>query len=619
MAQMERIHTHQLELHRPMIPLFQHSIIPLLSCLLLLTSFSNSFAQNTPVVSGVSAKGGSAAGGEPMKYTNPILAGFYPDPSICRVGDDYYLVNSTFAYYPGIPVFHSKDLVNWELIGYVIDRANQLNYDSLGVSRGIFAPAIRYHDGRFYVTCTFVDAGGNFVCTAKHPAGPWSKPVWLPQVSGIDPSLFFDERAESPDLGRDVKAYILYNSVAPAGKPLYQGHRTIRMRGFDIKTLRVLDDERILVNGGTDIKEEPVWIEGPHIFKVNGYYYLICAQGGTAENHSEVVFRSDNVNGPYVPYADNPILTQRDLNPERANPITCTGHADFVETQEGSWWAVFLGCQPYPPYEKDYYNTGRETFLAPVTWKSGWPTIVQHGQTVAYHYSYPLPAVEQKGALRYGGNFEYTDDFGEKSLDLNWEFLRAPKEKWYSLTEKPGYLAVRLRPETCAGKMNPSFLGRRQQHAESSASTAMLFSPADANEKAGLLVFQNESHFYYLCKSMRDNERVIELYKSIDNPDSVDKMELVTSRTLAPNSENREIYLRIDAHGEYYSFLFSSEAGKWITLKDSLDASFLSTKVAGGFVGCMYALYSTSLGKPSDNTSYFDWFKYKGTNEPDNK
>ena len=178
---------------------------------------------------------------------------------------------------------------------------------------------------------------------------------------------------------------------------------------------------------------------------------------------------------------------------------------------------------------------------------------------------------------------------------------------------------MRLRPETCAGKSNPGFLGRRQQHAESSASTAMLFSPADANEKAGLLVFQNETHFYYLCKSMRDNEPVIELYKSIDNPDSVDKMELVASRGLDPNTGNRKVYLRIDAHGAFYSFRFSSEAGKWNTFKDSLDASFLSTKVAGGFVGCMYALYATSLGKPSDNTSYFNWFKYKGTNEPDNK
>ena len=555
-------------------------------CLLLLTG--NSVAQNK------------------MEYENPILSGFYPDPSICRVGDDYYLVNSTFAYFPGIPVFHSRDLVNWKLIGYVIDRPDQLNYDSLGVSRGIFAPAIRYHNGTFYVTCTFVDAGGNFVCTAKDPAGPWSKPVWLPQVSGIDPSLFFDT---------DGKAYLVHNSVPPEGKPLYQGQRTIRMCSFDTARLRVANDEKILVNGGTDIKEKPIWIEGPHIFKVDGYYYLICAQGGTAEGHSEVVFRSKDVWGPYVSYEGNPILTQKDLSPDRANPITCTGHADFVETQEGTWWAVFLGCQPYLPYEKDYYNTGRETFLAPVTWKDGWPTIIPHGREVSHHYPYPLQPAEVKGELRYSGDIEYADNFDSKSLDLNWEFLRAPHEKWYSLTEKPGWLAMKLRPETISEKMNPSFIGRRQQDAHSSASTAMEFTPRADNEKAGLIVFQNETHFYYLCKSMNDGHPFVELYRSADTDQPGDGMELIGSQMLDGSSSDGAIDLRIKSLGSSYSFLYRTTPGDWKSLKENVDASFLSTKVAGGFVGCFYALYATSIGKPSENSAYYDWFKYKGKNE----
>ena len=560
----------------------------------------------------------SFAGNE-MEYTNPILAGFYPDPSICRVGDDYYLVNSTFAYFPGIPVFHSRDLVNWKLIGYVIDRPDQLNYDSLGVSRGIFAPAIRYHNGTFYVTCTFVDGGGNFVCTAKNPAGPWSKPVWLPPVSGIDPSLFFDN---------DGKAYIVYNSVAPDGKPLYQGHRTIRMRGFDTGKLAVLDDEKILVNGGTDLNEHPIWIEGPHIFKVHDLYYLICAQGGTAENHSEVVFRSKDVWGPYVSYKGNPILTQRDLNPGRDYPITCTGHADFVETQNETWWAVFLGCQPYKPYEKDYYNTGRETFLAPVTWKTSaddtaarhlddehaWPTIIPHGEEVSYTYPYPLPRDENFTGIPHGGNFEYTDNFDSDSLDLNWEFLRAPHKKWYSLTEKPGWLAIELRPETCSGRMNPSFIGRRQQHEHSTASTLMDFSPRADNEKAGLVVFQNETHFYYLCKSLEEGHPVIQLYKSTDG--TGDGIELLARKKLSSTSGDTKVYLKIHADGgSGYSFYYGFAPDKWNLLEGSLDASFLSTKVAGGFVGCMYALYATSLGKPGLNSAFFDWFKYKGMNE----
>jgi len=538
-----------------------------------------------------------------LEYTNPILAGFYPDPSICRVGDDYYLVNSTFAYYPGIPVFHSRDFVNWKLIGYVINTPDELNYDSLGVSRGIFAPAIRYHNGLLYVTCTFVDGGGNFVVTAKDPAGPWSKVAWLPQVNGIDPSLFFDD---------DGRAYLVYNSIAPDDKPLYEGHRTIRMRGFDVAELRVMDDEHILVNGGTDIAKKPVWIEGPHIFKVDGQYYLIAAQGGTAEDHSEVVFKSRKVEGPYVPYEDNPILTQRDLDPERKNPITCTGHADFVKTPGGEWWAVFLGCQPYPPDTGNYYNTGRETFLAPVTWKDGWPTVVPPGQLLAYHYPYPHPSAQEKGQLRYGGSFDYRDDFSLDKLDLNWEFLRAPKEDWYSLTEKPGFLSMRLRPETCGGKGNPSFLGRRQQHANSAASTAMQFAPKRDNEKAGLLVFQNEMHFYYLCESFGGGQPVIQLYKSSDE---AGEMQLVASRKLSREEGGSEIRLKIESHGNTYSFLCSLNGESWEMVKEGVDGTFLSTKVAGGFVGCMYALYATSLGKPSESTAHFDWFAYEGNSQ----
>ncbi len=536
---------------------------------------------------------------EPQEeYTNPILAGFYPDPSICRVNDDYYLVNSTFAYYPGIPVFHSRDLVHWRLIGYCIDKPDELKYDSLGVSRGIFAPAIRYHNGLFYVTCTFVDGGGNFVVTSANPAGPWSKPVWLPQVSGIDPSLFFDD---------DGKAYIVYNSEAPENTPLYPGHRTIRMRGFDMAKATVRDDERILVNGGTNIAMKPVWIEGPHIFKVDGRYYLIAAEGGTAEDHSEVVFRSERVEGPYTPYAQNPILTQRDLSPERADPITCTGHADFVETQHGTWWAVFLGCQPYA---HDFFNTGRETFLAPVTWKDGWPFIIPKGEVVPRTSPYPLPASRERGSQPYGGSFAYTDNFNETRLDLNWEFLRAPRTRWYSLQERPGFLTLKLRPETCNGKENPSFVGRRQAHARSSAQTVLDFMPRGEKEKAGLLVFQNETHFYYLCKSEVNGRQVVQLFKAAEPPAN---LALLASHDLSDTKADHPLHLRIESHDATYSFLWSLDGTTWETLKADVDATFLSTKTAGGFVGCMYALYATSAGTPSTNRASFDRFSYKGT------
>ena len=232
---------------------------------------------------------------------NPILTGFYPDPSIVKVGPDYYLINSTFSYFPGIPVMHSKDLKNWKQIGNVIDRPEQMDFMGERLTRGLFAPAISYYKGTFYVTCTDIDHDGNFVVTAKNPAGPWSNPVKIPQVRGIDPSIYFDESTD--------KAYIIYNSDAPDRKPLYSGHRTIRMYEFDYQNLKVVGEEKQLVNGGVDLSKKPVWIEGPHILKHNGWYYLYAAEGGTSVNHSEVVLRSKDVWGPYVPFEGNPILT----------------------------------------------------------------------------------------------------------------------------------------------------------------------------------------------------------------------------------------------------------------------------------------------------------------------
>lgn len=541
-----------------------------------------------------------------QKFTNPILAGFYPDPSICRVGSDYYLVNSTFSYFPGINVFHSKDLVNWKLIGYVLDRREQLNLDGQGVSRGIFAPAIRYHNGIYYVTCTLVDIGGNFVSTSKSPSGPWSNPVWIPQINGIDPSMFFDENG---------KAYILYNSIPPDNKPLYDGHRTLRMYEFDIENLKVVGEEKILVNGGVDISKNPVWIEGPHILQKDGYYYIIAAEGGTADQHSVVVFRSKNIDGPYFPYEHNPILTQRHLDPKREFAITCTGHADLVQTELGDWWAVFLGCRPYRPYEEGYVNTGRETFLAPVKWKTGWPVINPDKEEVQYHYPLPITINKEDVESPYSGNFIWRDEFNKEPLCRDWMFLRTPHEQWYSLTARNGYLALQLRSETCAGNMNPSFLGHRQQHLRGSAITEIHFIPKTKNEKAGLLIFQNEKHFYFLCKSLDQNESVIQLYRSGGNADSSSKMELITSKKLSEDQRGKKLDLKIEANGDSYSFFYSFKPNEWSLLKDSVDAKYLSTKVAGGFVGCMYALYATSLGKTSTNVSYFDWFEYQGNDE----
>lgn len=538
------------------------------------------------------------------KFNNPILAGFYPDPSICKVGEDYYLVNSTFAYFPGIPIFHSKDLTSWEQIGSVLDRPEQLNLDGMGVSRGIFAPAIRYFGGTFYVTCTLVDGGGNFIVTATNPAGPWSNPVWLPEVNGIDPSLYFEE---------DGSAYLLYNSDAPENKPLYDGHRTIRLYKFDCDVLKVVGENKILINGGVDISKKPVWIEGPHIYKVNNYYYLTAAEGGTAEDHSQVVFRSEKVDGPYIPYEKNPILTQRNLDPKRKFPVTCTGHSDFVQTDNGSWWAVFLGCRPYEPFEENFYNTGRETFLAPVKWKDGYPVINPDFDEVQYSYSLPMQPKE-KVEIPLNGNFTLRENFDSETLPLYWTFLRTVREKWFDLSERKGFLKLNVRPEKISDAVNPSFICRRQQHSKGYASLALDFKSKSENEKAGLVVFLDEGHFYYLCKSKAGDDEVIQLYKSSQSKIE-NNMELLASQAIEKSNSDEQIYLKIEMKGKEFAFYFGYEPDDWKLVKDNIDATYLSIRVSWGFVGSMFAMYATSLGDPSDNAAYFDWFEYNGNDD----
>lgn len=523
--------------------------------------------------------------GNSQTLTNPILAGFYPDPSICRAGNDYYLINSTFAYYPGLPVFHSRDLLNWELIGHAMDRPEQLDLEGAGVSRGLFAPAISYHNGLFYIVCTEVSKLGNFVITAKDPAGPWSNPVKLPQVNGIDPSLFFDD---------DGKAYIVYNSIPPDNKPQYDGHRTIRIYGFDSEKLQVTGEEKILVNGGTDMTKKPVWIEGPHIYQKDGWYILMCAEGGTGYNHSEVVFRSRSVLGPYIPWEKNPILTQRQLDLGRKDPVTTTGHADLVEDPQGNWWGVFLGCRPY---EGDYYNTGRETFMAPVIWKEGWPVFDLGGEQVKYQY--PFSAINKHEGDAFNGNYLFRDEFKTGFLNRRYSFLRTVRDKWYLFTDPPGALDIRVRPETCGGRYNPSFIGFRQPHLRGIVSLSLQFDPVQANEQAGLLLFQNEKHYYFFAQSIKQGIPVLQLWQA----DSL-LLELPIKR-----KKGSALCLKAEAKGGTYDFYYAVKKNRWKAMAAGIDGKFLSTKTAGGFVGTLYAMYATSNGKVSANTARFDWFE----------
>ena len=533
-----------------------------------------------------------------QSFTNPVLAGFYPDPSICRAGNDYYIVVSSFAYYPGLPIFHSKDLVNWQQIGAALNRPEQLNLDGAGVSRGLFAPSITYHKGVFYIVCTLVDTGGNFVITATDPKGPWSKPVWLPEINGIDPSIFFDE---------NDKAYIVYNSDPPENKSAYEGHRTIRMNELDIEKLKVISDNKIIVNGGTDISKKPIWIEAPHLLKKDDWYYLICAEGGTGYDHSEVVFRSKTIDGHFTPYENNPILTQRTLDPARSHPVTSTGHADFVETPDGKWFAVFLACRPY---EGDYYNTGRETFMAPVKWQDGWP-IINPGHAEV-KYTYPVPVKLNASLEKFNGNYLFKDDFNKDTISQRYSFLRTVRENWYSVNK--GALTLQVRPQTCSGSENPSFVGFRQPHLKGHAATAIQFKPIAENEKAGLIVFQSEHHYYFLCQSVENGKPVVQLFKGSGNNGN-DKKAVLLASAPVQLTQNNNLLLKIMANGNSYSFYYATEKDQWQLLKQNVDAKFLSTKEAGGFVGCMYAMYATSNGIPSTTTVSYQWIECK--NEDD--
>jgi xylan 1,4-beta-xylosidase len=506
----------------------------------------------------------------PGEYANPILQGFYPDPSIVRVGADYYVVNSTFAWFPGMPIFHSRDLVHWTQIGNAIDRPTQLKFDKLNMWQGLYAPDISWHDGTFYILNTCVGCGGNFVITAKRPEGPWSDPVFLPDVEGIDTSLFFDD---------DGTAWIVHNGPPP-GKPKYEGHTALWLQQFDPKTLTTFGKPRLLVDQGTHPERKPIWIEGPHILKKDGLYYLIAAEGGTAEQHSEVVFRSGKVTGPYVPLDSNPILTQRDLPNDRPKPITSTGHAKFVDTPAGDWWAVFLGVRPYT--EAGDHNTGRETFMMPVRWERGWPRITDPGQLVPWKaHAANLPP-QRQGPVPLNGDFRLREDFRAPKLPLYWMQLRNPDGHWWRISN--GALELDARQVALGDDANPSLLARRQQHLNATATTQLRFRPASDDAEAGLVAMQNDQYWYFIGVGSDHGKPVVRVRQSVNGAKSILK------QAVLPGSS--AVQLRISARGASYDFAWSNDGRHWRTLVKDADGTILSTKKAGGFVGAVFALYA---------------------------
>lgn len=503
------------------------------------------------------------------EFRNPILSGFYPDPSITRVGDDYYLVNSSFSYSPGVPIFHSKDLVNWKSLGHVLTTATQLPLAKQSSSRGIYAPTLRYHEGVFYLITTLTDVRGNFLVTATNPAGPWSEPVLLPEIGGIDPDIFFDD---------DGKAYIAHND-APQGEPLYEGHRAIWLWEFDVKNKKVVKDSgRVIVNGGADITQKPIWIEGPHIYKINGWYYLLCAEGGTGMDHSAVIFRSKSLQEPFVPSDKNPILTQRDLPADRPNPVTTAGHADLVQAPNGDWWAVFLATRSY---EQKYFNTGRETFLLPVTWKDGWPVILERGKEVPYQLPAPNIKTKTADADTLNGNFSWQDNFSSKKLGFEWQWLRQSDTPFYHFTRTG--IALEALDIKLDSLEQPAFLGRRQQHMHFSASTRLDLPPAKTS--AGISAFQGEQHHYYFgVRKIRGGTELFIEQANKTAPQVIHRQQV--------NDLKLPVQLSIQGDAGKISFYYHNKNGEQKTVLENADAKLLSTETAGGFVGTFLGMHA---------------------------
>lgn len=549
----------------------------------LITTLSLSSNAQTATFKSFSYKGDDARFNKNIdsskQFYNPILAGFYPDPSICRVGDTYYLVNSSFSFYPGVPLSTSKDLVNWKQLGHVLDRKSQLPLTHQRISGGIFAPAISYNQKNktFYMITTNVGAGNFFVKT-KNPSKGWSDPIYLPKINGIDPSFFFDKNGQG---------YIVHNAPVD-GKADYEGQRAIRIFKFDANGDSIVGNHTQIVRGGTHVQKNPIWIEGPHLFRVGNYYYLMCAEGGTCDWHSEVIFRAKNPMGPWIECPNNPILTQRTgLDPKRPDIVTSTGHADIVQSKSGDWWAVFLGCRPY---QDDFYNTGRDTYLLPVTWKNGWPEILEKGKAMPtvlskteWQKKYNVADVNQMT-----GNFTYTDNFNDGKLNSRWMFLRNPSD-FYKFADDG--LEINAKAVNISQPESPSAIFVRQQHNTFTAETELSFNPSNEHQLAGLVLLQNEEYNFVFGKTMREGKTVVTLKRA-------ERTNITVASATLDNSESEQpLRLKIQGDGRYYNFYYATGDDAWKLLAQGVDAVNLSTHQSGGFIGACIGLYATLSNK----------------------
>lgn len=521
-----------------------------------------------------------------MNYQNPIISGYHPDPSICRVGSDYYIVNSTFEFYPGVPIYHSTNLANWEPAGYCLTKPSQLPLERCNPSGGIFAPTIRYHEyekdgvteGFFFMTTTNVSAGGHFIVHAKEVRGPWSEPVWIDQ-GGIDPSLFFDE---------DGKVYFTSTEYI-------DGVSMIQMCEVNPITGEKKTESRRISYGCGGISPE-----GPHLYKIHGTYYLMMAEGGTEYGHTETIERGDSPWGPFEECPHNPILTHRS---EHRDGIVCTGHADLMEDENGNWWMVCLGARKMDgPWGQVFlHHLGRETFLAPVAWEDGWPVVGDNGR-ISITMDGPLPR-EAKDR-----NLDFADDFAkltpEQGMTLEgfediwpyeYSFLRLPHPENYKRTGSA--LCLHGTRETLNDIASPAWAGVRQPDFGIDASAAVSLPEKQEGAKAGLTAYYCNDYHYEIFLTWEGGKPYVMLAKHVHDIYVISAKAELSYRMaegIAENTADCRAELRITAdHQKYYFWYRTEETKEWNLLGTGLTAG-LSTEGTWimTFTGVFLAMYA---------------------------
>lgn len=515
---------------------------------------------------------------------NPILKGFNPDPSIIRVKDDYYIATSTFEWFPGVQIHHSKDLIHWNLIAHPLNRTSQLNMIGEDASCGIWAPDISYDNNQFYLIYTDVKASlddvHNYLVTTEDITGEWSEPIPLHGL-GFDASLFHD------DDGR--KWLVSMISETRKGKSHFGG---IVIQEYS-ETEKKLIGPYVNIFQGTELGVT----EGPHIYKRNGYYYLLTAEGGTVLRHAVTLARSRSLMGPYEVCPNNPILTSR-YAPE--NPLQKAGHADIVETQNGDWYMVHLCGRPIA--RKGRCTLGRETSIQKIEWtEDDWIQLAGGGnQPFVEVHSPNLPeCIWKKEPER--------DDFDSEQLNINFQTLRIPLgEDMLSLKERPGYLRLKGK-ESLKSRFHQSLVARRQQAFCYTASTCLEFEPEIYKQAAGLICLYDNQNYFYLQVSY--DEEYGGKCLSVMNGDNGQLKYLLDKDVCVEGW--KEIYLKVHVNYDLLQFYYSKDGEEWVKIGPICDASQLSDeyckigKYTGAFVGlCCQDL--TGSGKYAD----FDYFEY---------